>query len=192
MFSLLLDILARRRALGGVDHQLFMQTSNLLTQDAIKRGLSHLRVALERGRLPFVVLVEDDDLDASLFRSALRQAGVAVEYMRFDNAQQAIDFFHGKGSFADRNMFPLPNLTVLDWDLPPNGGFKVLEEIRSHPGLAQLTVIALTSSEDARQFEMARILKINDWIHKPESLAELVTIARRLKVLWLDETSEKN
>src|SRR5579871_284362 len=110
-----------------------MQTSNLLTEEAIATGLSNLRAALQRGRLPFVVLVEDDDLDASLFRSALRQAGVSVEFMRFDSAQQAIDFLKGKGSFADRDMYPLPNLTVLDWNLPRSSGLEVLEEIRAHP-----------------------------------------------------------
>jgi DNA-binding response OmpR family regulator len=174
------------------NHQLFMQTSHHLDQQAIEEVLLKLHAAVHRGRLPFVILVEDDDLDAWLFRSALRQAGVAVEFMRFDNAGQALDFFLGRGSFADRDMYPLPNLTVLDWNLPRSSGLEILEEIRSTPGLEQLVVIALTSSDDVKQIEKARCLKINDWIHKPESLADLVAVARQLKHSWLADSTEEN
>ncbi len=131
-------------------------------------------------------------MDASLFRAALRQAGGSVEFMRFNNAQRAIDFFHGKGDFADRDAFPLPNLTVLDWNLPAGSGLEILEQIRAHPGLEKLTVIALTASDDVRQIEKARCLNVNDWINKPESLADLVAIARRLKHSWLNELEEMN
>ena len=147
-----------------------MKSSSWLSQETIEEGLRNLQAALQRGRLPFVILVEDDDMDASRFRTALRRAGVSVEFMRFNNAQHALDFFHGKGDFADREAFPLPNLTVLDWNLPSSSGLEVLEQIRAHPGLEQLTVIALTASNDVGQIEKARFLKINDWINKPESL----------------------
>ncbi len=166
-----------------------MQPLDCLSQQDIQDGLKNLRSTLQRGRLPFVILVEDDDTDASLFRHALKRGGVSVEYMRFYDGKQALDFFHGRGSFADRDMFPLPKLTVLDWNLPRSSGLEILEEIRSDPHLDQLIVIALTSSEDIHQLEKARCLKINDWIHKPQDLHELVEIVQQIKRSWLNEAS---
>lgn len=156
-----------------------------LTLQEIEAGLKSLHISLQRGRLPFIILIEDDDQEAFLFKSALRRARVAVEFMHLRDGRQAMDFFHGRGGFSDRDMFPLPNVTVLDFKLTRGSGLKILEEIRSSPHLEQLVVVGLTASEDRKELDQARHLKINDCIRKPQSLPALVEVVQQIKNSWL-------
>jgi len=159
-----------------------------LSRNEIEDGLRRLRLSLERPRLPFIILVEDEEKEMDLFKNALRRAKVEVEFMHFKDGRQAIDFFHGKGDFSDRDMYPLPNLTVLDFKLIHSSGLSILEEIRNSPHLKELVVVGLTACEDRDQIEQARDLKINDCIRKPNSLAGLVEIVQGLKLTWLSKS----
>jgi CheY-like chemotaxis protein len=154
-----------------------------LSYEQIQNGLKSLLNFLKQPPLPFVILIEDEEKDALLFRAALQRAHVAVEFMHFKHAKQARDFFQGKGAFSDRKMYPLPNLTVLDFRLIKDNGIKILEQIRNTPYLKELVVVGLTGSDD--QFEEARRLKINDCILKPSTLPGLVEIVHQLNLTWL-------
>ena len=159
-----------------------------LTQHEIEAGLRKLHAALQQGKLPFLILIEDEEKEMVLFKNALRRAGVAVEFMHFKDGRQALDFFQGKGDFSDRDMYPLPNLTVLDFKLTHSSGLNILEEIRSSPHLKELVVVGLTASEDGHELEQARNLKINDCIRKPQSLSGLVEVVQGLKLAWLSDS----
>jgi CheY-like chemotaxis protein len=151
----------------------------------VKTGLKKLLAVLLRKRLPLVVLIEDEDDDAQLFRNALRFINRTVEFMHFRDGQQAIDFFQGNGAFSDRERFPLPELTVLDIQLTGSCGIQILREIRKTPALKHLPVVALTASDDADDLREARALEIDDWIIKPSEFLELVEIVRQLSLKWL-------
>jgi two-component system response regulator len=157
-----------------------------LSEEEIRTGLTHILASINQTRLPFLILIEDDEHDATLFRSALRKAQVAVEFMHFRDGQQALDFFHGRGAFADRDMYPLPHLIVLDFKLTRSSGLQILAQIRSTPSLDQLGVIGLSASEDIHEIEHAHRLRINEYIKKPQHLTTLVEIVQRLKTSWLD------
>ena len=158
-----------------------------LTQDEIKAGLEKLRVSLQQRRLPFLILIEDDEKEMVLFKNALRRAGVFVEFMHFKDGRQAMDFFHGRGSYSDRDMYPLPNLTVLDFKLVHSSGLNILEEIRNCPHLKELVVVGLTASEDAQELQQAQDLRIDGCFKKPDSFLALVEVVQGLKFAWLKQ-----
>lgn len=156
-----------------------------LTQQDIESGLDALHQAVIHHGLPLIVLIEDDENEACFFRQALRDIGTAVEFMHFRDGHQAIDFFTGNGCYADRERFPLPQLTVLDIKLTRASGLEILHEIRIKPQSEQLIVVALTGSEDACEIERAQSLEINGWVNKPNRASDLIDIVRCLMQKWL-------
>jgi two-component system response regulator len=160
-----------------------------LTQHEIEKGLRKLQAVMQQGRLPFIILIDDEEKEMILFKNALRRARVAVEFMYFKDGRQALDFFQGKGDFSDREMYPLPNLTVLDFKLTHSSGLNILEEIRNSAHLKELVVVGLTACEDTQELELARDLKINDCIRKPQTLSGLVEIVHGLKLAWLSDSN---
>ncbi|MBI1896470.1 MAG: response regulator [Acidobacteria bacterium] len=93
-------------------------------------------------------LVEDHDPDVLLIKEALDAGGVRYTLERWRAATEAI------AALAAREH--LPDLVLLDLNLPGVSGWAVLRYIRSHPSLARIRVAVLTSSdlpEDRTQAE---------------------------------------
>jgi CheY-like chemotaxis protein len=162
-----------------------------LTQQELDRGLDTLHQAVLRQGLPLplVILIEDDNNEANFFRQALKDIGVAVEFMHFRDGNQALDFFSGRGCYSDRERYPLPQLTVLDINLTRASGLEILQQIRTKSHLSELVVVALTGSEDVRQIELARSLDINGWFNKPNRAKDLIQIVRSLLFTWLPSSN---
>ncbi len=151
----------------------------------VKTGLLHLAAAIQQKSPPFLLLVEDDDHDTLFFQNALKKAGVSVQFLRLKSGNQALEYFQGKGRFADRIQFPLPRLTLLDFRMPGGSGLDVFEYIRASPQLARSVVVAFTASRDAGDIQAAARLGINAYIIKPVDAEALLDIVQGLKVFLL-------
>jgi len=125
-----------------------------------------------------ILLVEDNAGDVYLFRKALKEAQVAFDWTVLDDGAQALAFARGEGAYADA---PVPDLVVLDLNLPKNEGIHVLAAIRQNPRLAAVPVIITSSSHSPRdQTETAR-LGIECYLRKPPDFEEFMRIGTILK-----------
>ena len=71
----------------------------------------------------------------------------------------------------DENV-PLPNLILLDWNLPKVSGSEVLQRIKRHDKLRRIPVLVFSSSEADEDIHTAYDNHANGYINKPLS-AEL-------------------
>src|SRR4029453_13988746 len=69
-----------------------------------------------------ILLVEDSDEDYMAFTRALRDTVVTVSLPRCTRGEEALDYLHGRGRFADPAQAPRPALVLLDLNLPGMGG----------------------------------------------------------------------
>jgi len=119
------------------------------------------------GRTPRVLVVEDEQDIAALIKHALERAGDAlVEIVSSgDTALRAA---------ADN----VPDLIILDLNLPVLSGTEVCRILRGKPGTASIPIIMLT----ARTAESDRVagldLGADDYVTKPFSLRELAARVR--------------
>src|SRR5689334_9053871 len=95
-----------------------------------------------------VLLVEDNSDDALLMKMACQRSGIPHNLQIVTDGKAAIEYLSGKGVYADRVTYPLPQLIFLDIKLPFRSGHEILEWIRNEPGLKHLPVVMLTSSEE--------------------------------------------
>jgi two-component system response regulator len=126
--------------------------------------------------------VEDNPQDVTLTLRAFAKNGLANEVVVVTDGAQAIDFLLARGSYAERT---LPQLVMLDLNLPKLDGLEVLAALRADPRTRLLPVVILTSSvEDAdrlRGYELGA----NSYVQKPVDFVEFIEAVRQLGLYWL-------
>jgi len=96
-----------------------------------------------RTRPANILLVEDDPADVWMTREALRATGTNHQLHIVGDGQEAIEFLYREGRFTAA---PLPDLILLDLNLPKVSGLEVLLEIKTSGHLKHIPVVVLTSS----------------------------------------------
>ena len=139
---------------------------------------------------PSLLLVEDDPNDALFVRRALNKLGIGDRVRLARDGMEAVEYLEGRGAFADRKENPLPALILLDLKLPRKSGLEVLEWLRSVPGLQELPVAILTSSQEPGDVERARELGIVSYTVKPVDLHKLTRVVQSLGRLWIKLAKE--
>jgi two-component system, chemotaxis family, response regulator Rcp1 len=114
-----------------------------------------------------VLVVEDNPADIFLLEKALKSREVAYELDIFHDGEAAIK------NLAEKNR-TLPDLILIDLNLPRRDGFEVLTAIRGHPSLSGIPVAILTSSEDAKDKHRIALIGGERYIHKPPILEEFI------------------
>jgi CheY-like chemotaxis protein len=114
-----------------------------------------------------VLHVEDDDATAQLFRLSVKQKSAGIEVQRLSNGADIMPYLTRSGRFKDA---ALPDLVVLDLNLPKKSGLQALSEIRKHTGLKQLPVIVFSSSTNPQDQKRAVSCGANAYIAKPDDL----------------------
>jgi len=130
-----------------------------------------------------ILLVEDNLEDARLTMEALRQKEVHCRVHLVCDGDEAWDFLHAKGVFARA---PLPDLILLDMELPKRSGPGVLTDIRAEERLRNIPVIVLTASEVHKAVLQAQDLHVDGFMTKPVSWEQFITAVKALRRSWLE------
>ncbi len=122
-----------------------------------------------------ILVVEDNPADVHLVRLALDGAGVDFELKVLDNGGAALAYVRAP---APRD---IPDLVVLDLNLPKNDGIEILEAMRANPDFGTVPVVILTSSRSPHERARVEALNIARQIIKPLELGEFIAIGPILK-----------
>jgi CheY-like chemotaxis protein len=136
---------------------------------------------------PRILLVEDNAADIYLFRQALQLAGLNFELTVIQDGEQALAFAQ---SDSKGRAIGVPDLLVLDLNLPKVGGCQVLEAVRQNPDLSHLAVAIVTSSEASQDYEKCAALGVSRYIPKPLELEEFLRIGEIVKKLLAEANTE--
>jgi two-component system response regulator len=131
-----------------------------------------------------VLLVEDDPNDAELTLRELKD-NIANEMVVCRNGSQAIQYLFLAASSPSREGSNLPEVILLDLNLPKIDGLEVLRRIRKDGRTKSLPVVVLTASNEDKDRIEAYGLGINAYIQKPITLMEFCAATRELGLLWL-------
>jgi len=133
-----------------------------------------------------ILVAEDDPQDAFFLKREFGKAGVTITLHFVQDGQEVIDYLEGKGIFADRQTYPMPDLVLLDLKMPRLNGFDVLGWLRKQAGLKRLPVIIFSSSSESVDINRAYDLGANSYLVKPHAVEELSALVNRLKTYWLE------
>ena len=134
---------------------------------------------------PPVLYVEDEKDDILLMQLAFRKSGISHPLVTVPDGEKAIDYLAGKGSYADREKYPMPALVLLDLNLPIKSGFEVLDWIRNQPSMQTLPVIIFSSSAAEKDYELCRRMNATEYAVKPGKHSDLIDFVTNLAEKWL-------
>jgi two-component system, chemotaxis family, response regulator Rcp1 len=134
-----------------------------------------------KGRPAEILLVEDNPGDVILTRKAFEQAKIANNITIAKNGEEAMQLLRREGSYADA---PVPDLILLDLNLPKKSGKDVLKEIKSDDVLKHIPVVVLTSSRAELDIVKSYGLHANSYIIKPVNLEKFGEIVATIERYW--------
>jgi two-component system, response regulator len=132
-----------------------------------------------------ILLVEDNEDDVLLTKRAFQKNNVKNELVVVSDGREALDWLFGEGEHAGRDASVLPELILLDVNMPRVGGLEVLEKVRADPRTEFVPVVMLTSSKQEEDLIRSYELGANSYVRKPVAFESFVDAVRTLGVYWL-------
>lgn len=135
------------------------------------------------GKLVDILLVEDNEGDVRLTREVLKDARVRNKLAVCSDGEDALDYLRRRGRYANAS---LPDLILLDLNLPLCDGREVLAQIKDDPILRLIPVVVLTTSASEQDVLRSYNLHANCYITKPVDLAQFIRVVQTIQDFWLE------
>lgn len=132
-----------------------------------------------------ILLVEDNPDDEALTLRALKKNNIKNQVFVVRDGAEALDFLFSKGAYANRDPQDMPQLTLLDLNLPKVDGLEVLRRLRADERTRLLPVVILTSSNEEQDLIEGYKLGANSYVRKPVDFNQFVEAVRNLGLYWL-------
>jgi two-component system response regulator len=126
-----------------------------------------------------ILLVEDNADDEILTIRAFKQSHIRNEVVVARSGMEALDWLFARGEHADRGP-GLPQVVLLDLNMPKMNGLEVLRAIRSDEKTKRLPVVILTSSTEERDVVQSYDLGANSYVKKPVDFGQFLEAVREL------------
>lgn len=130
----------------------------------------------KNSRIVEILLVEDNPGDVNLTRIALADREIEVNLSVVADGVEAMNFLY--------ECTTLPDLILLDWNLPRKDGREVLMEIKADERLQRIPTIVLTTSQAEEDIIKAYNLHANCYITKPVDFHQFVQIVQSIEEFW--------
>ena len=128
-----------------------------------------------------ILLVEDNAADVRLTQEILRKSGMPCTLRVARDGEQAMQMLHRQNEHHD---LPLPDLILLDLNLPLKDGREVLAELKQDVVLRSIPVIVLTTSRAEGDIAACYGLHANSYITKPVDLGEFEKVVEDIRRYW--------
>ena len=118
-----------------------------------------------------IFLAEDNQGDVWLIQEALKRQSLSFELDHYTTVEDAIHAARRSGTES----FPVPDVILLDYNLPRGHGGDILAAAAENPRLANVPKVILTSFLRPGEIQEARRLGAHSVITKPGTLNAFLT-----------------
>jgi chemotaxis family two-component system response regulator Rcp1 len=133
-------------------------------------------------RPPRILLIEDNPADARLVRECLCEEIPSAELWLAKDGEEGLRIL-AEGAQSKRS---LPDIVLLDLNMPRIDGHEVLREIKKNPELRSIPVIVLTSSGYEADVRRAYEMQASSYVVKPGNLDDLEAAIGSIVHFWFE------
>src|ERR1044071_6417711 len=124
-----------------------------------------------------VVFVVENSADYMYqLEQAFRKSGLLIDLKIARYGNEAVLYLKGVGIYGDRTTYPLPQVILLDLDLPDGSPLAVLVWIRQQSELAGVAVLTTGFSEQENVIRQTRELGAQGWFPKSDFVGIINTL----------------
>jgi CheY-like chemotaxis protein len=133
---------------------------------------------------PALLIGEDDKDDRLLLQEAFNDNGFSNQLTFVRDGEELLNFLRKKEGFITASV--LPDLIMLDLNLPKKDGREVLKEIKQDSSLRKIPVIIFSTSGSHYDISSCYELGANCYMIKPQTYKELVDAIGRIGNFWFE------
>lgn len=130
-----------------------------------------------------ILLVEDNPADVRLVREAVAEHPLEAQLHWVATGEDALGFLRQQGAYCDA---PVPDLVLLDLNLPGLHGHEVLKAVKSDPLTLHIPVVVLSSSSAPIDVMTAYRSHVNAYVVKPDDFDQFLAMVSSIQSYWLE------
>jgi len=123
-----------------------------------------------------VVIADDDEDDYYMISQVLTELGLHYQLKHVTDGQLLLDYLFD----VSRMNNALPDLVILDINMPAMDGIKALQIIRSYEQFTALPVIMYSTSAIEEQAKYCKALGAKGFVSKGNTMAEIISFAKNV------------
>jgi chemotaxis family two-component system response regulator Rcp1 len=129
-----------------------------------------------------ILYVDDSPEDRELMRIELARCESPHRLHFAEDGNEALAFVR-----RDRKQAPgvLPDLIILDLNMPHKDGFEVLAELKNDPALRRIPVVVLSTSRRVPDVDRAYELGASGFICKPDDIGDYAQMITAIESYWM-------
>lgn len=130
-----------------------------------------------------ILMAEDDPEDQMLVREAFEEAHAGNRLFTVSNGELLMDYLFHRPPYEAA---ALPNIILLDLNMPRKNGREALTEIKAAPALRHIPIIVLTTSGAEEDILRSYDLGVSSYIRKPVTFGKLIAVVTALRRYWFE------
>jgi len=127
-------------------------------------------------------MADDDEEDCMLASEALAEIGAKVIFSSVIDGVELMDYLAADCDPAGKRV---PDLIILDLNMPRKDGRQAILEIKSDPACQHIPIIILTTSEEQRDKTLTINAGAESFITKPATFDGWIDIMKSIAKTWL-------
>jgi PleD family two-component response regulator len=117
-----------------------------------------------------VLCVDDDEDDASLLESAVQSVNDEIQFVKMFGGEEALDYL--------KETSLLPDLILMDCNMPVMNGFECLEEIKRIRKFSSIPIVMISTSASPKDIALAMDLGATKFFTKPNTYVQLCNLVK--------------
>ena len=133
----------------------------------------------------FTILMADDDPDDRLFaKKAFNELGISESLLMAENGEELLSYLDQCITISEQQQFTIPDLILLDLNMPEKSGWVILEEIKKVRTLQDIPIVIWTGSDNDEDRLRSIEMGADYFITKPGNYSDLLSGIRSLIKLF--------
>jgi CheY-like chemotaxis protein len=129
-----------------------------------------------------VLMADDDAEDCMLASEAFGASGAKAAFCCVEDGMELMDYLSERSRFEAGG---LPDLILLDLNMPRKDGREALLAIKAEPALQNIPIVVLSTSTEDKDIAFSMKAGADSFITKPATFDEWIEIMKSLAELWL-------